>query len=309
MPGNDANLAWDGPAKKLKNGKSNRSGESKRKVSKTVQEKEKRGKKKCEKPKGKPNRPLSGYNLFFRRQRETMLGDDMPSVMMQSLRKRVHCKTHGKIGFAEMAREIGRRWKALELENKKEFEDMAKVEIQRYGVEVAKWKESQRAERKRSSLDILSEAAATVSDNESVHSCGKSVSSEESHTTSNVSILKERREQPAEQEKKQALSPRVQSLGPSPMPNLVMTHYSPKPSYYERIAAGAVIPPTSRFPMLYQDKFFLQQMILNQAPARRRSLVAGTSLERAHPVTASELAFLAQLELQRQQMLASLSQR
>jgi hypothetical protein len=103
----------------------------------------KKSKKRWKKPKGKPNRPLSAYNFFFRHQRTHMLGDDKPSPVMELLKKRVHCKTHGKIGFAEMAREIGRKWKALDPETKAEFEAMAKKEKERYDIELAKWKEAQ----------------------------------------------------------------------------------------------------------------------------------------------------------------------
>ncbi|KAG7364323.1 HMG high mobility group box-containing protein [Nitzschia inconspicua] len=107
-------------------------------------EKKTRRKKKWRKPRDKPNRPLSAYNLFFARERALMLGDDAPTPEQEALKKRVHCKTHGKIGFAVMARTIGAKWKSLEPEQKKVFEDMAKKEKDRYQIELGAWKEAQR---------------------------------------------------------------------------------------------------------------------------------------------------------------------
>merc|ERR1712238_349976 len=56
----------------------------------------------------------------------------------------VHRKTHGKIGFAEMARIIGGRWKALGEEEKEEFVEVAAVEKERYAKELAAWREEQK---------------------------------------------------------------------------------------------------------------------------------------------------------------------
>lgn len=106
--------------------------------------KKSRRKRKWKKPRDKPNRPLSAYNLFFARERALMLGDDAPTPEQEALKKRVHCKTHGKIGFAVMARTIGAKWKTLEPQQKKVFEDMAKKEKERYQVELTAWKNAQR---------------------------------------------------------------------------------------------------------------------------------------------------------------------
>jgi hypothetical protein len=124
-----------------------------------IEEKKKRRKKKWTKPKDKPSRPLSAYNLFFQSARANMLGDDAPTAALESLKKRVHCKTHGKIGFAEMARAIGAKWKALEPEKRKVFEDKAGKEKQRYAVELAAWKEAKAAEGERNGLDAMATAA------------------------------------------------------------------------------------------------------------------------------------------------------
>ena len=104
--------------------------------------KKKRARKKWKKPKDKPNRPLSAYNLFFREERAKMLGSDTPTV--DSEKKRLHRKTHGKVGFTEMARSIGAKWKELSEEEKKGFNEQAAEAKKRYAVDLAEWNEQQK---------------------------------------------------------------------------------------------------------------------------------------------------------------------
>ena len=105
----------------------------------------KKRKKKWTKPEGKPKRPLSAYNIFFAKERILMLGKDVPTAEQEALKKKVHCKTHGKISFAVMARTIGAKWKALGSSEKKIYEDRAREEKARYLAELASWKEAQKS--------------------------------------------------------------------------------------------------------------------------------------------------------------------
>lgn len=136
-------------------------------VAEKLQEKKKRRKKKWKKPKDKPTRPLSAYNFFFQSQRSEMLGADAPSKELETLKKRVHCKTHGKIGFAEMARAIGAKWKALAPEERKVYEDQARKEKERYILELSTWKEVQKdksaATDQNNGLDAMAAAAMASS--------------------------------------------------------------------------------------------------------------------------------------------------
>ena len=111
----------------------------------------KRKRKSWKKPKDKPKRPLSAYNLFFQAERAVMLGDAVNITAQGSSKrpnqlpkKRVHRKSHGKIGFAEMARVIGGKWKTLPDEAKSKYEAQAEREKKRYEVELEAWKEAQR---------------------------------------------------------------------------------------------------------------------------------------------------------------------
>lgn len=108
------------------------------------QKKRRKRKKKWTKPAGKPKRPLSAYNIFFAQERLLMLGKDVPTAEQEALKKKVHCKTHGKISFAVMARTIGAKWKALGSDEKKVFEDRARKLKARYLIELASWKETQK---------------------------------------------------------------------------------------------------------------------------------------------------------------------
>ena len=111
--------------------------------------KKRRSRKKWKKPKDKPNRPLSAYNLFFQAERAAMLGDDIKATATadhpppEKGQKRIHRKTHGKIGFADMARNIGQKWKDLPDDEKKPFMELATKEKDRYVRELEAWKAEQ----------------------------------------------------------------------------------------------------------------------------------------------------------------------
>lgn len=62
--------------------------------------------------------------------------------------KRTHRKTHGKIGFADLARLISSRWKSLDDETRRPYQDQAKVERARYQEELGKYRERKEREEK-----------------------------------------------------------------------------------------------------------------------------------------------------------------
>lgn len=75
----------------------------------------------------KPKRPLSAYNFFFQAERVHLLAQlpDRPGV-------RKPRKSHGKIGFQEMATVIGARWRALDDETRAYFNKLAANDKLRY---------------------------------------------------------------------------------------------------------------------------------------------------------------------------------
>jgi hypothetical protein len=100
-------------------------------------------KKKSPKQKGaqalkKPKRSLSAYNFFFQDERKLLL-QNLPGPE-QSKKPR---RSHGKIGFAEMARTIAAKWKSVTPELKMEHEFLAAHDLERYESEMKVWKMAQ----------------------------------------------------------------------------------------------------------------------------------------------------------------------
>jgi hypothetical protein len=91
-----------------------------------------------------PKRPLSAYNIFFRKERQALLGEDLAlEFEISDQTRRKHRKTHGKIGFAEMAKLVGQRWKKLDTTTKQGFEEQANGEKERYVAHLEVWKKAQ----------------------------------------------------------------------------------------------------------------------------------------------------------------------
>jgi hypothetical protein len=97
--------------------------------------------------KGMPKRPLSAYNIFFSTERQLLLGEDLASAhVITDQSRRKHRKTHGKIGFAEMAKVVGQRWKKLDTATKQGFQEQANREKERYFENLEVWKKAQEEE-------------------------------------------------------------------------------------------------------------------------------------------------------------------
>uniref|UniRef100_A0A7S2VBS3 HMG box domain-containing protein n=1 Tax=Entomoneis paludosa TaxID=265537 RepID=A0A7S2VBS3_9STRA len=73
----------------------------------------------------KPKRSLSAYNLFFQTERKKLL----KTLPVKGKKPR---KSHGKIGFADMARTIAAKWKKITPDEKSEYDRLAALDKQRY---------------------------------------------------------------------------------------------------------------------------------------------------------------------------------
>jgi HMG (high mobility group) box len=128
------------------------------------------------KPKNKPKRPLSAYNLFFKDERAKILsnipdkpeedeegasGEDGEKAIKKEegedggaaeegekkkpasgkKRKRV---PHGKIGFESLAKIVGQRWKELPPEDLEQYKKRAEEDMKRYRKEMEAYVQKQR---------------------------------------------------------------------------------------------------------------------------------------------------------------------
>ena len=133
------------------------------------------------KPKDKPKRPLSAYNIFFKEERNRILkgekeaaeGGDVPSTISvnealdTSTKSEVSIdpddaksksdsdkdKSKKKIGFESLAKLIGRRWQELDTESMAVYKSKASVDMERYKKEMEVWEaKNGTTSRKRKSL-------------------------------------------------------------------------------------------------------------------------------------------------------------
>ncbi|GAX09320.1 hypothetical protein FisN_6Lh310 [Fistulifera solaris] len=105
-----------------------------------------------------PRRPLTAYNLFFQIGRQRLVnGESVEDISVtdidnmtihQQARHKLrttHQRTHGKIGFQELAKTLGKKWRALDPLCKRRLDELAIQEKKRYATEMAVWKKNQEA--------------------------------------------------------------------------------------------------------------------------------------------------------------------
>jgi hypothetical protein len=85
----------------------------------------------------KPKRPLSSYNLFFQNERKEIL---KATPERDGVKPR---RSHGKIGFADLARNIAANWKSIDPDSRARFDKLAAKDKERYKTEMDEWKKQQ----------------------------------------------------------------------------------------------------------------------------------------------------------------------
>lgn len=124
------------------------------------------------KNKDKPKRPLSAYNIFFKEERQRIL-DSIPESVVPPVdesssssssdnkpkRKRAH-KPHGKIGFEDLAKQIGERWKGLDSASVDYYRELADEDSARYRAEMEVYLTKKQQQQ-------ISESSSVISDSDS----------------------------------------------------------------------------------------------------------------------------------------------
>jgi hypothetical protein len=91
-----------------------------------------------------PRKPLSAYNFFFQDERAKLLGSQAISEEHEDPRerkKRRHRKTHGKIGFTQLAKHVGQLWKNLDAGTRKSYAVKYQADKKRHAAELADYEE------------------------------------------------------------------------------------------------------------------------------------------------------------------------
>jgi len=99
--------------------------------------------------KGRPKRALTAYNLFFKDFREQILADrqkdsrvsaDNRGFKLDKRKRGCDSKMHHGVGFEEMGKIIGQKWKELDDQVRRMYELRAEAEKRRYRDELAEYR-------------------------------------------------------------------------------------------------------------------------------------------------------------------------
>jgi|UniRef100_A0A8J9SH56 hypothetical protein len=97
-------------------------------------------------PSGMPKRPLSAYNVFFQRERP-----------------RIYDESNGRIGFQELGKVIGHRWRSLDAKERRAYELVAGKDTIRYRKEMDVFEEKRRKRIKSTPVNALQNDSSLTS--------------------------------------------------------------------------------------------------------------------------------------------------
>jgi hypothetical protein len=149
------------------------------------------------KPKEKPKRPLSSYNIYYQLERNRIvdgrqelasideLVKNVENILYTRKEKRPHRKTHGTISFQELSREIANSWKSIEPGYRSLLDTYAAKDLDRYRNEVKAW-ESAKTDDDAEDVndDAYEESEFGEAPNDGVQSSGRSALAHEMRPSS-----------------------------------------------------------------------------------------------------------------------------
>jgi hypothetical protein len=103
------------------------------------------------KPKDKPKRPLSAYNIFFKEERARILTEN--AAMEKEQNADGGGRMRGKIGFENLAKSIGQRWQQLDKKLSKYYKAKAEEDMARYRKEMEIYNAKHGAKKKGDDID------------------------------------------------------------------------------------------------------------------------------------------------------------
>jgi len=119
--------------------------------------------------KDKPKRALSAYNIFFKFTRSRIIAGHCEEATTEEtvkalkeilksarIRKppnsRKNRQTHNQISFSELAKQIAEKWKSIDPQRKKVFDEYASMDMERYREEMKVWKEKEKKKKENLAL-------------------------------------------------------------------------------------------------------------------------------------------------------------
>ena len=98
---------------------------------------------------GKPRRPLTAYNLFFKNEREAIMAEQQQQDASKPSKARKLTKgdmrnpkrigKHANVGFGNLARIVSERWKCIDVEYKLQLEKAVAADKEQYKLEMKEW--------------------------------------------------------------------------------------------------------------------------------------------------------------------------